>query len=65
MSHVLAMLLGEMEMESRGERMTPNETSITILSDFTKSNVFSHESNSIEESNANVEIELNLLHYAR
>ncbi|KAH8958445.1 hypothetical protein BDL97_06G024500 [Sphagnum fallax] len=46
MSHVLAMLLGEMEMQSRGERMTPNETCITILSDFTESNVFSHESNS-------------------
>ncbi len=45
--------------------MTPNETSITILSDFTKSNVFSHESNSIDESNANVEIELNLLHYGK
>jgi hypothetical protein len=46
MSHVLAMLLGEMEMQSRGERMTPNETCITILSDFTENNVFSHESNS-------------------
>jgi hypothetical protein len=65
MSHVLAMLLGEMEMQSRGERMTPNETCITILSDFTESNVFSHESNSIDKNNANVEIELNLLHPAR
>ncbi|KAH8958458.1 hypothetical protein BDL97_06G025600 [Sphagnum fallax] len=65
MSHVLAMLLGEMEMQSRGERMTPNETCITILSDFTESNVFSHESNSIDKNNANVEIELNLLHHAR
>jgi hypothetical protein len=65
MSHVLAMLFGEMEMQSRGERMTPNETGITILSDFTESNVFSHESNNIDQNNANVEIELNLLHYAR
>jgi len=45
--------------------MTPNETGITILSDFTESNVFSHESNSIDQNNANVEIELNLLHHAR
>ncbi|CAK9877816.1 unnamed protein product [Sphagnum jensenii] len=65
MSHVLAMILGEMEMQSRGENMTPNEIGITILSDFTESNVFSHEPNSIDQNNANVEIELNLLHYAR
>ncbi|KAH8958471.1 hypothetical protein BDL97_06G026500 [Sphagnum fallax] len=65
MSHVLAMILGEMEMQSRGESMTPNETGITILSDFTESSVFSHEPNSIDQNNANVEIELNLLHYAR
>ncbi|CAK9229289.1 unnamed protein product [Sphagnum troendelagicum] len=65
MSHVLAMILGEMEMQSRGESMTPNETGITILSDFTESSLFSHEPNSIDQNNANVEIELNLLHYAR
>ncbi|KAH9558758.1 hypothetical protein CY35_06G023800 [Sphagnum magellanicum] len=65
MSHVLAMLLGEMKMQSKGERMTPNETSITILNDFTESNVFSHEFNSIDQNNANVEIELNILPHAR
>jgi hypothetical protein len=57
MSHVFAMLRGEMEMQLREESMTPNETCTTILSDFTESKVFSHESNSIDKNNANVEME--------
>ncbi len=57
MSHVSAMLLGEMEMQSRGESMTPKETCKTILSDFTESNVFSHESNTIDKNEVIVEIE--------
>ncbi len=44
--------------------MTPIETGITILSDFTENNVFSHESYNIDNNNVNVEVELNLLHYA-
>jgi hypothetical protein len=44
--------------------MTPNETGITILSDFTENNVFSHDSYNIDNNNVNVEVELNLLHYA-
>jgi hypothetical protein len=39
-------------------------TRTKLLLKLNESNVFSHESNSIDKNNVNVELELNLLHYA-
>jgi hypothetical protein len=60
MSHVLAMLLGEMEMQSRRKRITPIEMGITILSDFTENNTFSHEFCNSNNNNSDVEVKLNV-----